>query len=31
MLLLLPPESSWALGPFFVYVYQYSGLVAFCK
>jgi hypothetical protein len=24
---LLPPKSSWALGPFFVY--QYSSLVAF--
>jgi hypothetical protein len=26
---LLLPEDSWALGPF--YVYQYSGLVTFCK
>jgi hypothetical protein len=25
---LLPPEDSWALGPF-LSVYQYSGLVAF--
>jgi hypothetical protein len=28
MLLLLPPEDSWALGPF-SFVYQYSGHAAF--